>query len=148
MLRRVLTRAWIWIVGLVLVLFWLQGARAYGLDVAIIESEMVTTAHWVADNTEADELVAAHDIGALGYFGERDILDLAGLVSPDVIPFIRKEDRLSGYLDAEGADYFMTLKGWYPSLEEGKKVIFVTGGEFSPILGGTNMVVYRWISNR
>jgi hypothetical protein len=43
-------------------------------------------------------LIAAHDIGALGYFGQRNLLDLAGLISPEVIPFIRDEDRLA-YLD-------------------------------------------------
>jgi hypothetical protein len=36
------------------------------MDVAVIESEMVNTAKWVAESTEPDALVAAHDIGALG----------------------------------------------------------------------------------
>jgi len=31
-----------------------------------------------------DDLIAAHDIGAIGYFAPRPILDLAGLISPDV----------------------------------------------------------------
>ncbi|NUM46834.1 MAG: hypothetical protein HUU38_19180, partial [Anaerolineales bacterium] len=141
---RVLARAWGLIVGVVLVLFWMQGARAFALDVAFIETEMVATARWVAENTEADALIAAHDIGALGYFGERDLLDLAGLVSPEVIPFIRDEARLAEYLHGAGAGYLITLQGWYPALESGEAAVFVTGGAFALPLGGTNMAVYVW----
>lgn len=141
---RVLARAWPLSVGVVLLVFWGLGARSYALDVAVIESEMVETARWVAENTEADALIAAHDIGALGYFGGREIVDLAGLVSPEVIAFIRDEARLAAYLDRRGAAYLVTLEGWYPSLEAAAEMVYRTEGEFSPALGGANMVVYQW----
>ncbi|GAB4579666.1 MAG: hypothetical protein Fur0022_24040 [Anaerolineales bacterium] len=144
MFPRVLSRAWGIIAGLVLVIFWGQGARAFALDVAFIETEMVATAKWVSENTEPDALIAAHDIGALGYFGARDLVDLAGLVSPEVIPFIRDEARLAVYLDEEGARYLMTLQGWYPVLETPEALVFITGGPYAPQLGGSNMAVYRW----
>jgi hypothetical protein len=105
---------------------------------------MVLTAKWVATNTPEEAVIAAHDIGALGYFAERDLLDLAGLVSPDVIPFIRDETLLADYLDDFGADYLVTLRDWYPELERGLHVEFVTQQPYSPALGGENMVVYRW----
>lgn len=142
--RRVLARAWGLAAGVVLAAFWGLGARAYAWDVAVIESEMVAMARWVAGHTEAGARIAAHDVGALGYFGGREVLDMAGLVSPEVIPFIRDEGRLAAYLDAEGADYLATLEGWYPALEAGRPVVFVSGGEFAPAQGGTNMVVYLW----
>jgi len=41
------------------------------------------TGEWLRDNTPPDAVIAALDIGALGYASERRILDLAGLVSPD-----------------------------------------------------------------
>ena len=77
------------------------GARSYAQDVAVIESEMVVTAKWVASNLPADALIAAHDIGALGYFDYHELIDLAGLVSPDVIPFIRNEPQLANYLNQQ-----------------------------------------------
>jgi hypothetical protein len=73
----------------------LWGARFYADDVSFIEEEMVATAKWIAANTPADAVIAAHDIGALGYFDRHRILDLAGLVSPEVVPFIRDETRLA-----------------------------------------------------
>jgi hypothetical protein len=105
---------------------------------------MVATAKWVAENTPPDALVAAHDIGALGYFGDRPLLDLAGLISPDVIPFIRDEARLRAYLDSQAADYLVTFPGWYPSLTNATLPVFQTQAGFSPSLGGENMAVYRW----
>jgi hypothetical protein len=105
---------------------------------------MVATAHWVARNTDQDALIAAHDIGALGYFAGRRLLDLAGLVSPEVIPFIRDEARLAAYLDERQADYLVTFPGWYPALVAGANPVYRSTGNASPAQGGENMVVYRW----
>ncbi|MGW8251287.1 MAG: hypothetical protein ACWGO1_11645, partial [Anaerolineales bacterium] len=88
-LYRVIRRAWLISIVGVCAAFYIVGAKAYRTDVALIETEMVETARWVAVNTPPGALVAAHDIGALGYFGGRPLIDLAGLVSPQVIPFIR-----------------------------------------------------------
>ena len=144
--KRVLSRAWILSTGLVLIFFWGIGARAYAYDVAVIESEMVATARWVAANTSPDALVAAHDIGALGYFANRDLLDLAGLVSPEVIPFIRDEPRLEAFLLDQRADYLVTFPEWYPQLVQRARMIYSTRGSFSPKMGGGNMAVYQWYS--
>lgn len=88
--------------------------------------------------------IAAHDIGALGYFGDRMIIDLAGLVTPEVIPIIRSEDDLESFLDRNSADYLMTFPGWYPRLISGRELIYSTNSEFSPQVGGENMAVYHW----
>lgn len=144
LLRRLVSRTWALTCALVLVAFWLQGGAAYVRDVAIIESEMVATARWVAQNTPPEARIAAHDIGALGYFADRQILDLAGLVSPEVIPFIRDEIQLAGFLEEQRADYLITFPGWYPALVRQAEMIFTTNGLFSPDAGGENMAVYRW----
>jgi hypothetical protein len=147
MLTRVLAKVWLISSASILGLFWILGAKAYAEDVAIIESEMVTTANWIKENTATEALIAAHDIGALGYFSERDIVDLAGLISPDVIPFIRDEVRLAEYLDTENVEYLMTFPGWYPSLAHQSTLIYQTRGIFSPALGGENMAVYKWTTS-
>jgi hypothetical protein len=142
--QRVLSRAWLASLGIVLAAFWIRGAQAYAWDVAVIESEMSAAARWVAQYTSPGTLVAAHDIGALGYFGERPLLDLAGLISPEVIPYITDESALEEYLDARGASYLVTFPGWYPALSRRGSPVYSTGGRFSPGLGGENMTVYDW----
>jgi hypothetical protein len=138
------SEAWLYSIVLVLLGFWVLGARAYGRDVALIESEMVKSAHWLAENTDEDSIIAAHDIGALGYFSNRMLVDLAGLVSPEVIPFIRDEERLAKYLDKRGADYLVTFPGWYPELVKKSTLLYQTGEVYSPAQGGENMAIYKW----
>lgn len=135
-----------WQVGVYLLalLFWIQGGMAYARDVAFIESEMVATARWVDEKLPDDALIAAHDIGALGYFDSHPLLDLAGLISPQVIPFLREEARLAAYLDEQGADYLVVFPDWYPSLVANRVPVFVTNAPYAPAQGGTNMAVYRW----
>lgn len=141
---RIIRTAWFISAGIILAAFWFLGLQAYAKDVAVIESEMVRTAHWVAENTEQDALVAAHDIGALGYYGDRQLIDLAGLVSPEVIPFIRDEAKLGLHISERGAQYLVTFPGWYPQLTLSSVIIYKTEQEFSPAMGGENMTVYRW----
>lgn len=132
-------------VGLLVTLaFLVNGARAYATDVAIIESEMVDTARWLHENTRIDDLLAVHDIGAIGYFSGRNILDLAGLASPEVIPFIRDEEKLAAYMDSRSVAYLVTFPDWYHDLPKAKGILFQTDGVFSPAEGGENMTVYRW----
>lgn len=141
---RLLSRAWAAAALAVAVAFLGLGARAYGQDVAIIQTEMVAAARWIADHTERNDLIAAHDIGAVGYFSDRTLIDLAGLISPEVTPFLRDETRLAEYLDARQADYLMTFPGWYPTLVEGRTPAFQSDAPYSPAAGGENMAVYPW----
>jgi hypothetical protein len=139
----------VWLVSILVVwgAFYVVGAKAYSTDVAVIKTEMVATARWVAENTPPGALVAAHDIGALGYFSGRPLLDLAGLVSPQVIPFIRDQEQLAAYLDKQQADYLVTFPGWYPLLVRELHPVYQSHGTIAPEIGGENMVVYRWRKN-
>jgi hypothetical protein len=142
--RRIISRTWALLAIVVALAFYGIGARAYATDVAIIETEMVQTAKWIAENTEKNALIAAHDIGALGFYGQREILDLAGLISPEVIPFIRDEAELANYLDQRSAQFLMTFPDWYPELSAKGELIYTSEGAFSPLEGGENMAIYRW----
>jgi hypothetical protein len=143
-------RAWLLLnfwrlaMGAVLVVFWGLGAFTYAQDVAVIESEMVATANWVSVNVPPGTLVAAHDIGALGYFGKHELIDLAGLVSPEVIPFLRDENLLGIYMTSRRVGYLVVFPDWYPTLTAHLIPVFTTGARYAPAQGGTNMTVYRW----
>ncbi|HUH96426.1 MAG TPA: hypothetical protein VLZ89_03650 [Anaerolineales bacterium] len=139
----------IWRASLVLVVlvFVGLGARAYGEDVGLIESEMVVTAKWVAQNIPPNAIIAAHDIGALGYFDHHQLIDLAGLVSPQVIPFMRDQTRLAAYLDQNGASYLIAFPDFYPDLSRSAPIVFSSGGRFAIAAGQKNMTVYRWTAH-
>lgn len=118
------------------------GARQNAQDVILIETQMARTAQWMNENLPADAVLAVHDIGAIGYFTSNPIVDLAGLVTPEVIPFIRDEGRLAEYLNSSEADYLVTFPGWYPQLIEGRAALFQAGLPEFPF--DEDMTVYSW----
>ena len=114
--------------------FWLVGAGAYRVDVNVIENELVASARWINANTPPDALVAAHDIGAIGYFARRPLLDLAGLISPEVIPIIRDEAALLALMRERRAGYFAAPPGFYTTLLDAPelKTVFTGTSPFAP----------------
>jgi hypothetical protein len=89
-LGRTMGKAAIYIgVGLTLVLNWsitgsqvVPHARKFP---AGLEECYVGYGEWLMANTSEDAVVAALDIGALGYTSQRTVLDLMGLVSPEIL---------------------------------------------------------------
>jgi len=136
--------AWQLSIALLTFCFVVLGARSYGEDVGLIQSEMVVTAKWVAMNLPPNAILAAHDIGALGYYDDHELIDLAGLVSPEVIPFMRDEARLAKYLDQKNANYLIAFPAFYPELTRNLEPVFISGGKFAPAIGEKNMTVYQW----
>jgi len=65
----------------------LPHARKFPVGVKECYSKLGT---WLRDNTPDDAVVAALDIGALGYSSERRVLDLMGLVSPEMMVLGRR----------------------------------------------------------
>lgn len=131
---------------LLLLFFLLLGAQSYARDVAFIEGEMVAVAHWLAENTPPDALIAAHDIGAIGFFSERPLLDLAGLISPEIIPLLDDEAALAAYVLSSDADYLVTAPGWpyeeiinIPSV----RLLYTTNFPWTQSQGLNNMAVYQ-----
>jgi hypothetical protein len=49
---------------------------------------------WLLENTQPGDTVCAEDIGYLGYYSGRYILDQDGLISPQAIPFNKEMNRL------------------------------------------------------
>ncbi len=120
------------------------GARQNAYDVYWIESEMVETAKWVNKNIPPDARLAVHDIGALGFYVENPLVDMAGLISPEVVPFIRDEDRLAEYLDANSVDVLIAFPSLYPQLTSQRQSLFEAGLDVGPLQFDENMQVFQW----
>ncbi len=138
--NRRIALVWTSLTGLLCLVFTIVAAQQNAADVAWIEKQMVGTADWVQENLPPDALLAVHDIGAIGYFDQHPIVDLAGLVSPDVVPFIRDQDKIAAYLDQRGADYLVTIPDFYPQLVSRLEQVYPSGGSCKE----ATMCVYRW----
>jgi hypothetical protein len=145
MWRRVLSRAWVLTVSAVAIAFWFVGLNAWLADVGVINNEMVRVAKWVDANVPSGALVAAHDIGALGYFADVRLLDLAGLASPEVIPFMSDEAKVWAFVRERGAEYLITYPGWCPGFtrEVTLTPVFQTGALCDPRKPNFSMTVYK-----
>ncbi len=103
--------------------FLVPGISVFTTDVKTINKLMVEPALWLRDHTSADSIVAAHDIGAIGYYSERVIVDLAGLIDPNVVPIIRNETELEAYILQAGADYVVIFSDWYQTIGKMGEVV-------------------------
>jgi hypothetical protein len=129
--------------GFALVLGW----QAYRTDVRIINEEQVASALWIRDHVPADALLALYDIGAVGYFAQRsDLLDVAGLIDPDVIPLLGQPEAMWAWMREQGADYFFGFPYQIPGGDPNDPRlcrIFTTNSPTTRAFNTENMSVYR-----
>ncbi|HEY3310472.1 MAG TPA: hypothetical protein VGK00_02425 [Anaerolineales bacterium] len=130
--------------AVILAISFVYGALAYAQDVAYIESQMVDTARWVAGNIPPAARIAAHDIGALGFFDRHQLVDLAGLITPEVVPIINNEERLAVYMQTRKVEYLLAFSGWKTALVGRGAPLFVANGQFAGKGDLGSMAVYPW----
>jgi arabinofuranosyltransferase len=151
-LHRILRRTLLISIPVLLLVFWVRGAQQYATDVRIIDSELAAAGRWLRDNTTRDAVIGAHDIGAIGYFSQRFLVDTAGLITPEVIPFIRDEDRILDFLAEKDVDFVVIFPSWYPRMAQNPQLQPVHRSTSPWIVeaGGDNVVVYEtlWGENR
>jgi hypothetical protein len=143
---RVITRALALATALVFVYFGLVAGRAaYQRDVQVINEEMVAAAYWIATNLPPDDLLAIHDIGAVGYFAARPILDIAGLVNPEFVPIYHDREAVYALMYARGARFLLAFPDQVPGgdvTDARLCPIFTTEGQAAINAGGAHMTVY------
>lgn len=115
LLARTVTRTLFIATVVVLLITWVLGVGYYAYDVHLINNEMVTASHWIAANIPTDTPFATHDIGAIGYFAPRPLVDLAGLISPDIVPIINDGEAKMKYMQSHGVQYVMATLGQIPT---------------------------------
>ncbi len=131
------------IVFFAMALFDLAAARNYGLEVRWINDEHLGVARWVRTEIPPGAVIASHDVGALGYFGGRTLIDTAGLLNPELIHSVRDPDRLVAELRRRGADYLVFFPAWYPNLvgRPDLPVVFEIRTAYARRLGGDDLIV-------
>ncbi|MGV3723837.1 MAG: hypothetical protein ACO1SX_23315 [Actinomycetota bacterium] len=86
-------------------------ARTHGPDVTGAYRSMGV---WLQRNTPAEAVVATPEVGYIGYFSRRRILDLAGLCSPEVIPYLKRRAYADVVHDFQPDFVALTTEGGRP----------------------------------
>jgi hypothetical protein len=123
----------------------IEGAPVYAASVKNIQELHVTLGRWMAEHIPPGSRVAVNDVGAIAYFSRRRILDLEGLVSPEVLPYRVHPDRGLRVVTDMRPDYLAIFPAWYPDI--------VASGQFreihrlsiagNVISAGDTMIVYK-----
>lgn len=64
---------------------------------------------WINEHVPEHQTVAYYEVGYLSYFSERQIIDLLGLTSPELIPFMQ-QNRYDLVFETASPDYFVLEK--------------------------------------
>ena len=81
---------------------------SYYEDLNLSRSVRLPLVEWLEANTLEDEVIAAHDVGILGYYSGRRILDLVGLTNREVLPY-HSTRTVRSYLLDERPGYLVVL---------------------------------------
>lgn len=122
-------------------------AGRYAWGVQNINAMHVHLGHWVDANLPRSARVAVNDIGAIAYFSRREVIDLMGLVTPEIIPFRREgEAGVLRYVAATCPDYLIVFPAWFPSIAgrgDLLEPIYRVHLARNEVAGAPEMVVYR-----
>jgi arabinofuranosyltransferase len=134
-----------------LVSLW-PAATRYGWAVQNIEAMQVRLGRWVDANTPRDARLALNDVGAIGYLSRREVIDVMGLVTPDIIPYRRDgEDGVLRYLERACPDYLIVFPEWFPRLTamtDRFMPIHRVRLAHNTVAGAAEMVVYETVWTR
>jgi tetratricopeptide (TPR) repeat protein len=78
-----------------------------------ISDRQVRTALWLRDNLPQDAVIGTHDIGAIAFYSGRRVVDMVGLVSPDMIENIGSFEGLAGFLRRHHVTHLAVLRNWF-----------------------------------
>jgi arabinofuranosyltransferase len=95
-----------------------------------IAIRQVATAKWLKNNTPEGSIIATHDVGAIGYYSERKIVDVAGLINPEFIKKLNSKDFanfMTEQMVKEHVDYLAFLREWYRVVNQ--TPLFTTGDQ-------------------
>jgi len=86
---------------------YLAQAPFFGNAVKNINEQQVHIGLWLRENTPEDAVLAIHDAGALRFFSNRSVIDLAGLITPAITHGNMTTIETLVYLRNQGCDYFV-----------------------------------------
>lgn len=113
----------------VLLVFGVRGCRMWLIDFGSYSETVakiyIGPALWINEHVPNDAVIAAHDVGALGYYGNRRVFDVVGLVSNGVAYYYRNGpgsllELMLRLPDEERPTWFLLSHQWAASWAEAR----------------------------
>jgi hypothetical protein len=124
-----------------------RAADRYAWGVQNINAMQVHLGEWVRDHAPPGARIALNDIGAIAYVSRRFVIDLVGLVTPDILPYRHQgEAGVIRYVSERCPDYVIVFPSWFPQLtarSAALEAVYRVRLERNEVAGAAEMVVYR-----
>ena len=102
---------------------------------------------WVDAHLPRSATLAVNDIGAIAYFSRRPVIDLMGLVTPEIRPYRRAgEAGVLRFVAERCPDFVIVFPTWFPEMTARRELltpIYRVRLDRNEVSGGPEMVVYR-----
>jgi hypothetical protein len=122
-------------------------AERYAWGVQNINAMQVHLGRWLDAHAAPSATLAVNDIGAIAFFSRRPVLDLMGLVTPDILPYRRDgEHGIITYISQQCPEYVVIFPSWFPRLSTRRDLmtpVYSVRLARNEVSGGPEMVVYR-----
>jgi hypothetical protein len=148
-LRAPVLRSTAWTLLFVSVLaVWVNGSAQYAGRIQFYDLIHMQIALWINDHALQDAVIATHDIGIIGYHSGRHIVDLAGLVTPEIVPIMHDPQKLAAYLRDENVTYLIVYSRTYRELLKllEAQVVFSPGADQFRAMGAEPFEIHRAFS--
>jgi arabinofuranosyltransferase len=93
-----------------------ENKETYAYECKYIYDRQVTAALWIKNNTNENDVIATHDVGAIGYYSNRKMVDVAGLITPELISKLHDKNYnviMSDFMKKNNVSYLVFLQEWY-----------------------------------
>lgn len=122
-------------------------ADRYAWGVQNINAMQVHLGRWLDRHAPPSATLAVNDIGAIAFFSRRPVLDLMGLVTPEILPYRRDgETGVITYVTERCPDYVVIFPTWFPRLSARTDLmtpVYAVRLARHEVTGAPEMVVYR-----
>jgi hypothetical protein len=127
-------------------------ANVLGWNVENINDQQGRIGSWLKANLPDEKAFGMNDIGMIAYINKKYVVDMAGLVSPEVFKFQKMsyEDgtkALFRFLRDKGVNYIIIYPDWYEYImnnySNAFESVYSARLENNTICGGIEMFVYR-----
>lgn len=119
--RKIITYS-IFLASVILTAFnFISKSEYYAYHCKYIYDRHVKTAFWLRDNTNENDIIASHDIGAIGFYSKRKVIDIVGLINPDLTRESYRDDYnevIMDYFNKNGVTYTAFYREWFLILNQ------------------------------
>ncbi len=127
-------------------------AEMIGKNTDNINDQQVTIAKWINQNLPNEQVIALNDIGAITFLTNKRIIDMEGLVTPEILKIRRmnledQDPNVMALLKKNNVNYLIIYPQWYEILmnkySNGFTQVFSAKLDENTICGGIEMFVYK-----